>query len=255
MDLQEIWKTLKWTASKNSPTILTGMAVAGLITTTILAVKATPKALTLMYQEEEIRREESDDGDFDNLTKIDVIRLTWRCYIPALAVGGATILCVIGSNSISLRRNAALASVYSITETAFKEYKSKVVETIGKNKELSIRDEVTSDRIKKHPSATSEVIFTGKGDVLCYDPLSGRYFKNDIEKIRRAINDINHNLRSEMFLTVNDLYDAIGLTNTKLGYDLGWDVDTGLDVTFSSQLTEDGTPCLVLNYDVMPKFS
>jgi len=237
-------------ATKNSPTILTGLAVAGLVSTVISAINATPKALNLL----EAERGESHN-DADELTKLDVIRITWKCYIPATAIGITTILCIIGANSINLRRTAALASVYSITETAFKEYRSKVVQTIGKSKELAVRDEITSDRIKKNPQGSNEVIFTGKGEVLCYDTLSGRYFKSDIEHIRKTINDLNRDLLSEMFLTVNELYDAIGLAPTKLGYDMGWDLDKGLlEISFSSQLTDDGNPCLVLNYDVTPRF-
>jgi Family of unknown function (DUF6353) len=245
--------------SANSPIILTGFAVTGLITTTILAVRATPKAMGIVVEEEceRIRQHQISGGSgiLSPLGKFEVVKLTWKLYIPAAGVGVTTILCILGVHSVHSRRSAALASVYTITDTAFREYKSKVVETIGKNKELAIRDEVSADRIKANPSGANEVIFTGKGDNLCYDSLTGRYFKSDIEKIRRSVNVLNKRLMNEMFITLNELYYELGLASTILGESLGWNIDKGLlDISFSTTLDEDGTPCLVLNYDVSPKF-
>ncbi len=266
MDLSgvsEMFKNLGRTISKNGPSLLTGMAVAGLITTTALAVKATPKALVIIDDELYNYMGEDMYGEHGNtiaervriLSAKKTIKLVWKCYIPAGAVGLATIGCIIGANSINLRRNAALASIYTITETAFKEYQSKVVETVGKNKELKLRDEISSDRIKENPPCSREIILTGKGEVLCFDSLSGRYFKSDIEKIRRVINELNRDLMSEMFITLNELYSELGLARIKLGDEMGWDVEKGLiDISFSTQLTENEEPCLVLNYDVYPRF-
>lgn len=274
--ITQMAKNLGGIVSKNSPTILTGVAVAGLITTTIMGIKATPKALAVIddyvwgkYEEEIENPEEVSFAQWlgvdtegyswrdkaNVISKRETIKLTWKLYLPTFAVGAVTIACIIGANHISLRRNAALASIYGITEAAFKEYRAKVVETIGKNKELKIRDEVSADRVKRNPPGMNEVIFTGKGEVMCYDSLSGRYFKSDIEQIRRVVNELNRNLLSDMFLTVNELYYAIGLSGTKLGDMMGWDIDKGMvEVDFSAQLTENGEPCLVLNYSTEPRF-
>jgi len=261
--ISNLTKNLAGVISENSPTILTSLAVAGLISTSVLAVKATPKALFLIDDELYKRYGEDMYGEHGNtvserlasIPRRELIRITWKCYIPASAVGFASICCIVYANSIHLRRTAALASLYGITEAALKEYQAKVVETIGKSKELKVRDEISGDRIKANPPGSSEVIFTGKGDILCYDSLTGRYFKSSIEQIRRVINQLNHNLISEMFLSLNELYYALGLAGTKLGDDMGWDIDKGLiEVTFSSQLSEEGEPCLVLNYEVFPKF-
>jgi hypothetical protein len=244
----QLLKNLGDVISKNSPTILTSLSVAGVVTTTVLAVKATPKAMRLIDEEKETR-------DKDELSKKDIFKLTWKLYLPSVCVGAATIGCIIGSNSINQRRNAALATVYGLTEAAFREYKEKVVETIGKNKELKVRDDISADKVKENPPSSNEVIFTGKGEVLCYDSMSGRYFKSDIEKIRRTINELNRELLSDMFIPLNDLYYELGLPDIKVGNHLGWDVDKGMiEVNFSSQLTEDGEPCLVLNYEVTPKY-
>lgn len=250
-------KNLGGEISKNSPTILTSFAVAGVITTAIFAVRATPKAIELIRMREEAMKD-SEEGVYHapvSLPKIEAIKLTWKLYIPAIGMGLITIGCIVSSNSINQKRNTALATVYGITEAAFREYKEKVVETIGKNKEIKVRDEITEDHIKNNPKGSNEVIFTGKGEVTCYDSLTGRYFKSDIEKIRKAINELNRDLLTDMFVSVNDLYYAIGLPCTTLGDTMGWDIDKGLiEVSFSSQLSEDGEPCLAVNYEVTPKF-
>lgn len=60
---------------------------------------------------------------------------------------------------------------------------------------------------------------------------------------------------SEMFITINDLYYELGLSRIELGDEMGWAIDDGLiEVSFSTQLTENDEPCLVLNYNVTPKF-
>jgi len=242
--------------AKNSPTILTGVSVAGLITTTVMAVQATPKALAILEEEQDFHRRGYDKYDVEMLPKLEIIKLTWRCYIPTMMMGGLTIACMVGANSINLRRNAALASVYSLTESALKEYQAKVIETFGETKAQKIKDDIYKNKIDKDPAKNKEVIITGKGDTLCYDTMSGRYFKSDIEKIRRILNELNRDLLTEMFLSLNDVYYALGLSPTKIGEDLGWDIDNGLiDFSFSSQLTEDGTPCLVIDYHAQPRYN
>jgi len=245
----QIVKNLGEVISKNSPSILSGLAVGGLFTTAIFAVRATPKALNII---DNLYSEPNRVGD---PTKIEILKHTWKLYIPAASMGIVTVACIIGSNSINQRRNAALATVYGLTEAAFREYKEKIVETIGKNKELKVRDDISKDRIIRNSIGDNEVIFTGKGEVLCYDTLSGRYFKSDIEHIRRSLNQINKEFLSDMWVSLNDLYYELGLSGVKLGEQMGWDLDQGLvEVTFSSQLSTDNEPCLVLNYDVIPKF-
>ncbi len=250
-------KNLGGVISKNSPTILTSLAVGGVITTTIFAMRAAPKAICLIEQREEELTDNQEGVSHQpiKLTKIEIIKLTWKVYIPTVCVGAVTIACIIGSNSINQRRNAALATVYGITEAAFREYKDKVVETIGQTKEQKVRDDISADKVKQHALGENEVIFTGKGETLCFDSYSGRYFKSDIEKIRRSVNEINELRLEDSWVSLNDFYFELGLGNTKLGEILGWDLDSGnLKISFSSQLSEEGEPCLVLNYDVEPRY-
>lgn len=238
--------------NKNSPTILTGLAVAGFVTTVIFAVKATPKALEILEQERIMRRD-YDGGK--EITKRDVISLTWKTYLPTFLMGATSISCIIFANHINLRRNAVLSSLYAISETTLKEYQNKVIETIGENKERKIRDEIKGDKIKNNPPDSNPIIITGKGDTLCYDVLSGRYFKSDIEDIRKVENETNKKLLSNMWVSLNEVYSDLGLDQIDLGRDIGWDVDKMLEFNFTSKLTEDGRPCLVIDYMVGPRIS
>lgn len=242
--------------AKNSPTILTGLSVTGLVSTVILAVKATPKALSLIDDERLERADEDENFIYGStpLPKKDLIKLTWKCYIPTAVTGALTVACIVSGNSIHLRRNAALAGLYSLSEKALKEYKTKVVETIGKNKERDIRDEIAKDRVLNTPIVDSEVILTGKGNVLCLETLSGRYFRSDIEQIKRVLNGLSRELLSDMFVTLNEVYYGLGLSATKMGEMVGWNIDDGLiEADFSAQLGEDGNPCIVLDFTIMPR--
>ena len=235
---------------KHSPTILTGIGIAGMITTTILAVQATPKALRLLEEKK------ADISESEKLPSIEVVKTAWKVYVPAVLTGILSTVCLIGANSVNQRRGAALAAAYSLSESALKEYREKVVETIGKKKEQAIRDDIAKDRVAENP--VREVVVTDRGSTLCYDSISGRYFKSDIETLRRTVNDLNRRMRDEMFISLNDFYCAVDnpdLGPTKLGDRLGWTIDKGyIDLGFSSQLTADGTPCLVLDYTVAPEY-
>lgn len=261
-------KRIRFAVQKHSPEILTGLGIAGMITATIMAVKATPKAMILIKEKKEQKYKDCEpELDYSapidenelihlyKLTPIEIIKSTFVCYIPAVATGFISILCLIGANSVNAKRNAALATVYTISETALKEYQGKVVEAIGEKKEQAIKDMVAKDKIDKAPVSSREVIVTEKGNTLCYDAVSGRYFKSDIDKIKKVENELNRRMLDEMYISLNDFYYELGLTNTRLGDELGWNIDKGfIDLQFSSQLSDDGTPCLVIDYRIAPRY-
>lgn len=240
--------TKVWT-QKHSPEILIGIGVTGMITTTVLAVKATPRALYLIALEKE-------ELKVDKLTPVETIKATWKCYIPAMVLCAASTSCIIGANSVNLKRNAALAATYKLSETAFMEYREKVVETIGEKKEASVKDAIAKKKVEHKSAAKQEVVLTGKGNTLCFDSISGRYFRSDIDKLRKAENELNKRmLQCENYISLSQFYEEIGLTSTSISDELGWNVDTGLiDLYFSSQLADDGTPCVVIQYDNMPVY-
>lgn len=249
MNLSKVTKDVGILLKKHSPEILTGIGVAGMVTTTIMAVKATPKAILLINEKEVEERVEK-------LTPVETVKTVWKCYIPAAVIGVLSIACIIGASSVNAKRNAALATAYTLSETALKEYKDKVLETVGEKKEEEIRAAIAKDKLEKDPVVQAEVIDTGTGKTLCYDALSGRYFRSDIDKIRRAEYELNRQLLTEGYISLNDFYYEIGLDSIKVGDKLGWNVkqERYIDVNFGSALTTDQMPCLVIDFNVAPVY-
>ena len=245
-DVSKFFKNTQMAISKHSPEILTGIGIAGMITTTVLAVSATPKALKLI---EAKKKEENKD----KLTVVDTVKATWKCYIPATVTGVSSVACIIGASKVHLKRNAALATAYKLSETALTEYREKVIETLGEKKEKLVREKIDKDHLEQNPVSKNQVIITDKGNTLCFDYHSGRYFKSDIDRIKKAVNELNRRMVLDMYVSLNDFYDELNLEHTIMGDELGWTFDDGLvDVDFSSQLADDGTPCVVMSYRVAP---
>ncbi len=239
-----VFKNVGKILKKHSPELLTGIGIAGMVVATVTAVKATPKALQL------IEEKESEDGK--QMTKSEVVKTTWKCYVPAAITGVCSIGCIIGANSINARRNAALTAAYAISMSDLKSYKEKALEVVGEKKEQAIRDAVAKDKLEQAHVQTREFIPTGRGEVKCYDPLTDRCFLSDIETLRKAENTLNKRLRNEMIISANELFIEIGLDECNLGEKLGWDVDKGdIEFNFSSQLV-DGIPYLVLGHNNPP---
>lgn len=234
---------------KHSPELLTGIGIAGMVTTTVLAVKATPKALRLI-DDEECERDE-------RLGAVDVIKTTWKCYIPAVVTCAASITCLIGASSVNLKRNAALATAYKLSEAALDEYKERVIETIGERKEQVIKDKMAEGRMEKDPVSKADIIVTDKGNTLCYDYTSSRYFYGDIDKIKKAENILNRRMMSDMYISLNEFYDEIGVDHMPdIGDDMGWNIDDGLiDIYFSAKLNEKDEPCIVIIHNNVPKYN
>lgn len=244
-ELKQMTKNLGVVFSKNSPHILTGIGCTGLLTTAILASTASFQASRIL------------DGEgyyFGQLTTKEAAALVWTKYIPAAAIGVVSIACIIGANKVNASRNAALAAAYTLTDTAFREYKGKVIEQIGANREIKVRDDIAKDRVAKSPEGDRTVLITGNGNVLCYDMLSDRYFRSSAEKIRQQVLDLNYELMNDMWLDLNDLYYAIGLPSTKLGQQMGFSLEKGqIEIEFSSTLSPEGEPCLAIDVPVYPR--
>lgn len=247
LDLSKIAKDIRIGVSKHSPEILMAMGITAGISTVVLAVGVTPKAIRLIADEEANKGEE--------LTKAEVIKTTWKCYIPVAATGIFSVACLIGSNSVNAKRNAALATAYQLSATALSDYKEKVIETIGEKKEKTVQDKVAQKKVEENPVSKSEVIITNTGRTLCFDAATGRYFESDIEKINRAVNEINREMTYNMYASLNEFYSELGIPHIELGDELGWNMDEGLlNVQFSSQIADDGRPCIVMNYNVAPRY-
>ena len=136
VNMTALVKSIGRSISNHSPEILTGLGIAGMITTTVLAVKATPKALSLI----EHKKEELELTESEKLSPIETIKATWKCYISTVVTGVSSVACLVGASSVNARRNAALATAYNLSATALSEYKEKVVEAVGEKKEQIVKN-------------------------------------------------------------------------------------------------------------------
>lgn len=118
LNVKQCFKMAKKVVQKKSPEILTGLGIAGMITTVVLAVKATPKALDLIDEEidnqnRKLSQEAYDSGystakQINKLKPVETVKVAWKPYIPALLLGGASVGCLIGANTVSARRHAGI---------------------------------------------------------------------------------------------------------------------------------------------------
>lgn len=252
--------------AKNAPTILTMTGITAMASSTYWAVKATPKALALKENAEVEKNKKAGTfkgdkvNDWIPLTKVEIVQTCWRCYASAFITGVLGAACLIGANSMNLRKNAALAAAYALSETNFKEYREKTLEEVGEKKEEKIRNAVADEKITKNPVNTSTVLETGNGDTLCYDAICGRYFKSSIEKLKSALNELNMELVQDGYVSLNQYYDLIGLPDGMLGDDLGWSINdhhSTVQLDLSAQLTKDEaqTPCMVVAFKYGPIYN
>lgn len=241
INFSAIAKTFGRGLKERSPEILVGIGIVGMIGAAIMAVKATPKAL------EQIKETERETKE--SLTPKDTFKVTWRNYVPSVVTGTLSAACIIGANSIHLRRKAALSAACALSETALANFKSHAIERIGEKKVKEIADDVAKEQIDKNPVSDKEIIFTSKGNTLCYDPWCGRYFRGDIDYIRKAEYYLNQEMQSMGYTSLNNFYYLIGLDETRVGETLGWNIANGrVELDLSSQLAKNDEPCVVLGF-------
>jgi hypothetical protein len=259
--------------SKNSPVILTGLGTVGVLTTVIFAVRATPKAIGLLDDAASDKFSETVQSDesyyswigshhpefevtpyFDVLEPTEILKATWKVYLPVAILGGLSIACFIGSARVSTVRNAALASAYSLADKTLRDYQEKVVDIIGDKKNEKIRDAISDERAHEIdvPDDRSLIVPSGNGKILCCDSLTKQFFMSDMETIRTAMNDFNQNLLTAYTMDLNDWYMALGIPSVEIGEILGWNADALLDIHFGSGIAKNGEPCIMLDYYTVP---
>jgi len=241
--LHNVLRDTKHLIKSNATTILTAVGVSGTVTTAYLAGKASFTACRVIDNDE-------DRGGISPDPKQrfkERFRLVWKLYIPAGVTGATTIAAIVGSSKLSNRRAAAAISAYSLSERAFTEYREKVIEQIGENKESRLRDEIAQDRVTNNPS--KEVIVAGDGKVLCCELWTGRYFESDMETLRKAVNDVNAEMIYGYQAPLSEFYNRVGLPETSQSMEWGWDTDKLLELSFSATLTSDQKPCIAFSYN------
>ena len=240
--------SIKLFLSKNSPTILTGVSILGVMSTIYMASQDTIKAQEILKKMQPRDRKEQ-------------IRTTWKCYIPTAVSAATTVACILGSHYCSTRQKEALASAYLLSQTTLQEYQKKVIERIGVNKERSIHEDVVkeiSDRqspVVAYSQGVADVIDTGHGATLFYDVPGDRYFKSDINYLKTQVNDLNREVRTEMYFDWNELSYRWGLPYKKYGSELIFDIERPLEVRYVPELMDNGQVRILIDYELYPKSS
>lgn len=256
-----IWKVLEKMNvqsffKRNTSTILTCLGGAGVIATSVMAVKATPKALKLVEKAEEKKGRK--------LTKWEKTKTITPSYIPSFIVGAATISSIFGANVLNRRQQASLMSAYALLDSSYKDYKNKLVELYGEEAHQNIMDSIA---VEKAEDIYINASYLGSGcnlateessskPVLFYDEYSERFFETTIEQVITAEYHLNRNYILRGSSVLNELYDFLGLEPTDYGSTIGWaPMDDGMywiDFNHRKAVAEDGTEFYILEMPFAP---
>lgn len=234
---------------RNSATILTCIGAAGVAATAVLSATQTPKALRLI---EEAKKEKGEE-----LTKTEVVKAAVPAYIPAVAVGGATIACILGSNVLNKHTQASLASAYALVSSTYTEYKDKVKELYGEETHKKVMSSIAAEKAKDVNITACTCCGSYGLDFkdaneeirLFYDAFGDRYFESTISKVLQAEYHLNRNFMLSGCQTLNDFYDFLGLEETDLGNEVGWSAVNDyfwLDFCHTKTILEDGLECYII---------
>ena len=210
---------------RNASTILTVIGGIGVVGTAVLAAKATPKAMALV---EDAREEKGEE-----LTTWETVKVAGPAYIPAIAVGAGTLMCVFSANILNKRSQAALTSAYALIDNAYKEYKDKLKELYGEEAHNKIVDAIAIEKVEDVRVANYNLcsycdlsVEDGTGEPkLFYDEYSNRFFETTIERVINAEYHFNRNFVLRGYAYLNELYEFLGLEPTDYGSKVGWSID------------------------------
>ena len=235
---------------ENSASILTGLGVVGVVSTAVLAAKATPKALYLLEEKEKYKQEEYGYS----LTRFEKVLAMTPAYIPAVLAGLATATCILGANRVNQIKQASLMSAYTYLDSSFKEYQRKVKEVFGDEGEVKVRAELEKEieLYNKFGSLHETRLF--------YDEVSKRYFEMSMYEMKEAEYNMNRMFNFLGSLKLNEVYEFFNLAPTEYGETVGWaalrDWETigysWIEVTFDEVETTDGLQALSIKFNMEP---
>ena len=235
---------------RNGATILTCVGSVGVVATTVMAVKATPKAIELL--------EQAEVGKDEPLTVLEKIQVAGPSYIPTILIGVSTIACVFGANALNKRQQASLLSAYALIDNSYKEYKKKVSALYGENADANVRSEIAKDHYEE-----SDIEYEDD-KVLFYDEYRREYFNATMEEVLTAEYTLNRDFSYHGYATLNEFYDLLKLPRTDFGEILGWSSFMVHEYQWYSWIEfnhrkvelEDGRECYIIEIitDPVPNF-
>ena len=234
-----------------SPTILSCAAAVGMVSTVVLAIKATPKAVYLLEERKETLAEL---GNYE-LTPLDVVKTVWKGYIPTVAVGGATLICIVGANALNQRNQTSLTSAYVLLDQSYKKYRTSANAVFGDDADKKIKAVMANEVYIRGDGFLSNgctyVPHLDDSDIcLFYDDCSRRYFNATLASVINAEYHINRNLQLRGWVSINEFYDFLGIPQITGGEDVGWNIqyiyENGMSwIDFENEyiVLEDGIVC------------
>ena len=246
--MEKLIRNSKRFLRKNGSTILTCVGGVGVIATTVMAVKATPKAMQLIKAAEEEKGEK--------LTRMETIQATAMTYAPSVLLGIATIASIFGANALNKRSQAALMSAYALVDQTFRDYKTHVEDEYGEEANAHIREKIAKDRYVERKTEL------GGETKLFYDFYSGRYFESTDEIVRKAEYDLNMELSIMGYASLNYFYDLLKIEKIDGGDNLGWSAVKNIEYSWQSWIgfvhkkviMDDGLECCIIYIQSEPIF-
>ena len=240
---------------KYSPEILAGVGVVGVIASTVMACKATTKLSDILEESkeqlEQIKTVAVDPAYADKYTEDDAKKDTTityvqtgvkvaKLYAPSVILCTSSLGCLLASNNILKKRNAALSAAYMTVDKSFKEYRRRVAERFGDEVEKEIRYNIKAKEIVTVDEEGNEVketvkVIEGADNPTTYSDYA-RFFdescpawQNDPEYnltfLRAQQQYANDLLKANGRLFLNDVYKMLGIDITKAGQVVGWIYD------------------------------
>jgi len=250
MNLASYVKTAKSVITANSPVLLLGTTIAGVVTTGVLAAKAGYQARGII---DEAEGTYDMNAETTELTMQQKAELTWSCYATAGISGAGTIAAAVGTHTIHTKRANAMAALYAVTSNKLDDMTEKAEELLSPKKRQELQNATAQKTIDRESGfENNEVLMTDEGTELCYDEWSGRYFMSSLPKIEAAINDVNRQLIDEGDASLNDFYDHIGLPGIPMGQAFGW---SGIKIEgrFGAVTASDGRAAISVWFHEAPK--
>ena len=229
---------------RNSATILTCVGAAGVVATTITAVKATPKAIALLERAKEEKGE--------SLTKFETVKIAGPAYIPTAVLGVSTLACIFGANILNKRRQASLMSAYALVDGAYKDYRKKVDELYGEEAGAQVRAGIAKD---KYECAENRIV-PEEGNRLYYDFFSEQYFEATPYEVQKAEYEMNRTLMLDDCVYLSDWYKMIGLDPFEPENNFGWTTCGNMDAYWQTWIDfhhekvelDEGLECIIISF-------
>ncbi len=240
----KLTKTCAKFLRKHGGTILAVAASVGVLATAIETGRASTKAQKII-EKNMIAIDCENYGESCYTTRQKVLDC-WKAYVPAVILGGGTIACILGSNALNKKQIASLTAAYMALGKTYQEYRKQVSHQLGQEAETDIFNKTKAyEAINQEEPGLDD---TGDEKLLCYEPISKRYFHATSAELMDAFYNLNREFAIQGYASMNDLYNYLGLDFIPEGDLKGWCADYlaadweyfWIDFSYLKQKTDDG---------------